>query len=64
LNKQVCPYCPGKPVMVYIADDLYECPECCYEKNCRDVKPTASDLAKVLIKAGVYNAEDDNEMFR
>jgi hypothetical protein len=50
--------------MVCIADDLYECPECCYEKNCRDVKPMASDLAKVLIKAGVYNTEDDNEMFR
>jgi hypothetical protein len=56
-SKPVCPYCPDKPVMICIADDLYECPECCYEENLQTNRPPASDLAKKLIDAGVYDAE-------
>jgi hypothetical protein len=38
MNAPSCPYCPDKPVMVCIADDLYECPECCHEENTEDVE--------------------------
>jgi hypothetical protein len=53
----VCRYCPDKVAMICIADDLYECPECCYEENMRDVESTASKIAKTLMAAGVYDAE-------
>jgi hypothetical protein len=64
LNAQSCPYCPDKPVMVCIADDLYECPECAYEENTQDVESTASKIAKTLMAAGLYDAEVKDEMFR
>jgi hypothetical protein len=61
-NKQpVCRYCPDKVVMIRIGDDLYECPECCYEENLQSIRPPASDLAKKLIGAGVYDAEPISE---
>jgi hypothetical protein len=47
--------------MIRIGDDLYECPECCYEENFQDVKSAAGDLAKKLIGAGVYDAEPISE---
>jgi hypothetical protein len=57
----VCRYCPDKVAMICIGDDLYECPECCYEENLQSIRPTASDLAKKLIDAGVYDAEPISE---
>jgi hypothetical protein len=57
----VCRYCPDKVAMICIGDDLYECPECCYEENFQDVKSAAGDPAKKLIDAGVYDAEPISE---